>query len=234
MLAEPRPGGGRRRQLTFPAPRAVGQAHGEADGERAAQGTLLPARWPGGVAARPRSAHTHGQRENSRARAGEQLSCEGDAPTGAERGAQRRGAGPPPWRPGRGSATTTLEFRCFRKCFLLKVNFRYHKTSPVKGPIQRPSVHSRCVTIVPIWSQNTAPGQRDPAGVPRGKTLQNPHSKREEEKHIAPREISSSCALTYQGSRSCPFMLNCGYIFICRGLTATQHGHQGAGESQTP
>lgn len=137
-------------------------------------------------------------------------------------------------RPGRGSATTTLEFRCFRKCFLLRVNFRYHKTSPVKGPIQRPSVHSRCVTIVPIWSQSTAPVQRDPAGVPRGKTSQNPHSKREEEKHIAPREISSSCALTYQGSRSCPFMLNCGYIFICRGLTATQHGHQGAGESQTP
>lgn len=133
MLAEPRPGGGRRRQLTSPAPRAVGQAHGEADGERAAQGTLLPARWPGGVAASPRSAHTHGQRENRRARAGEQLSCEGDAPTGAERGAQGRGAGPPPWRPGRGSATTTLEFRCFRKCFLLKVNFRYHKTSACQG-----------------------------------------------------------------------------------------------------
>lgn len=87
------------------------------------------AEWPRG----PRSAHTHGQRENSRARAGEQLSCEGDAPTGAERGAQRRGAGPPPWRPGRGSATTTLEFRCVRKCFLLKVNFRYHKTSACQG-----------------------------------------------------------------------------------------------------
>lgn len=107
-----------------PAPRAVGQAHGEADGERAAQGTLLPARWPGGVAASPRSAHTHGQRENSRARAGEQLSCEGDAPTGAERGAQRRGAGPPPWTPGARLCCHNLGIQMFQKVFFTEGEFQ--------------------------------------------------------------------------------------------------------------
>lgn len=138
-------------------------------------------------------------------------------------------------RPGRGSATTTLEFRCFRKCFLLKVNFRYHKTSACQGTDPATfSTFQMCHQrphLVPKYCASAEGPCRRAAGKNVTKSTQQ---KRRREKHIAPREISSSCALTYQGSRSCPFMLNCGYIFICRGLTATQHGHQGAGESQTP